>query len=174
MNMPQTKTVYLLVGAKGSGKSHIGRLVEKLLTIEFIEVEQRLIEYLEANPSQSNQLANDGFDLELKWINEALLLRDEVISEATGSSQYLPRFLDQLSQRYKLKIIRIFCPLETCFSRVKSRSKVNQFEVPEEKIHAINLASHIIDLDWSLEIDNSGPAPEQKIVSLFSTLRTGK
>ena len=48
---------------------------------------------------------------------------------------------------------------------------MNQFNVPVEKIKSINIASHNVQLDWSLEIDNAGPAPESEILAMFRNLR---
>ena len=168
---PGKKIVYLLVGAKGSGKTHIGTLLERTLNIHFLKVEQRLIEHIGFIDSNGEDLVNDGYDLEETWIDEILQSNNEVISEATGSSKYLSRFLHQLGAKYILKLIRISCPLDTCFERIKERSAMNQFNVPVEKIKSINIASHNVQLDWSLEIDNAGPAPESEILAMFRNLR---
>ena len=168
---PGKKIVYLLIGAKGSGKTHIGTLLERTLNIHFLKVEQRLIEHIGSIDSNSEDLANDGYDLEERWIDEVLESNNEIISEATGSSYYLSGFLHQLGAKYILKLIRISCPLDICFERIKERSAVNHFNVPVEKIKSINVASHNVKLDWSLEIDNTGPAPESEILTLFKNLR---
>lgn len=165
------KVVYLLVGAKGSGKTHIGSLLERVLDIQFLKVEQRLIEYIGSTESKGEQLPNDGYDLEEKWIGEILQCSDEVISEATGSSKYLVRFIHRLGSKYILKLIKINCPLDTCFERVKERSATDHFNVQDDKIKSINALSHNVQLDWNLEIDNAGPAPESEIVNAFNNFR---
>lgn len=170
-NSRRKKTVYLLVGAKGSGKTYIGDLLERSLGIEFIRVEQRAIEHLDSLPLDTRQLINDGFELELKWIEDALLTSDEVVSEATGSSKYLPWFLDQISEKYDLKLIRVVCPLEVCFDRVKRRSNIHHHDVSDEKLREINAASHNAKLDWTLEIDNTDPASDNQILQELSALR---
>lgn len=165
------KTVYLLVGAKGSGKTYIGNLAERSLGLHFIRVEQRTIEHLESLPADAKQLINDGFELELKWIEDALLDCDEVISEATGSSKYLPWFLDRIREKYNLKLIRVICPLEVCFDRVKGRTKEHHYDVSDEKLEEINTASHNVKFDWALEIDNSGPESDDHILKFLEALR---
>ena len=165
------KTVFLLVGAKGSGKTYIGCLLEKALGICFIRVEQRLMEFLESRPSHSRDLANDGYDLELEWIDEALSEHHEVICEATGSSRFLSQYLNDIRKKYDLKLIRVVCPLDICFARVKRRSKKHQFTVTDEKVQEINAASHNVKLSWDLEIDNSGNASDIQIVHSFHSLR---
>ena len=49
MNKSSVKTVYILVGPKGSGKTFIGNALEDRLGILFIRVEKLLIEYVEKN-----------------------------------------------------------------------------------------------------------------------------
>ena len=165
------KRLFLLIGAKGSGKTYIGNLIEKSLGIYFIRVEQRLLERLATLPKDSSPPAHDGYDVELSWIAEAFESNDEVVSEATGSSPFLPGFLEALSQKYDLKIIRVVCPLGICFDRVKNRGAENHFDVPDDKIKEINEASHTVDLNWTLEIDNAGPADDDVITALISDLR---
>lgn len=170
-NISDSKRVFMLIGAKGSGKTYIGNLLEKSLGIHFIRVEQRLIERLATLPVDYVPPPHDGYDLEMNWIDEALLTRDEVISEATGSSPFLPGFLKALSEKYDLKLIRVFCPLDICFDRIKNRTAENHFVVSDEKIREINTASHTVNLSWTIEIDNAGPAEDHVITTLISDLR---
>ena len=165
------KVIYLLVGAKGSGKTYIGRLLERELKIEFLEVEQKLIEYIASSKFKSEQLPKDGYEIECKWIRESLQSKDEVISEATGSSKHLPEFISQLKAKYCLKLIRIKCPLETCLKRVMERPKSGQFALSNYKIKSINNLSHKVKLDWDLEIDNSGTFSDSDILNAFADLR---
>ena len=53
VNKSSVKTVYILVGPKGSGKTFIGNALEDRLGILFIRVEKLLIEYVEKNGLQS-------------------------------------------------------------------------------------------------------------------------
>ena len=46
VNKSSVKTVYILVGPKGSGKTFIGNALEDRLGILFIRVEKLLIEYV--------------------------------------------------------------------------------------------------------------------------------
>ena len=165
------KVIYLLVGAKGSGKTYLGRLLAREFDIEFLEVEKRLIEYIASSEFKSEQLPKDGYEIEEKWISEALQSKDEVISEATGSSKYLSEFISQLKAKYSLRLIRVKCPLETCFRRLKKRPKTDQFVVSDYKIKSINNLSHNLKLDWVLEIDNSGTVSELDIAAAFAKLR---
>lgn len=165
------KVVYLMIGAKGSGKTYIGNLLENKLGIHFIRVEQRLIEHIQSTNLENDHLPNDGYDLELNWIEEILQKSDEVISEATGSSRYLPEFIDRLKANYELRLVRISCPLDICFNRTRERAQDHQFRVTDEAISSINAATDKVRLDWSLVIDNADPALDTSIIEAFNGIR---
>ena len=57
----KSKIVYLLVGAKGSGKTHIGTLLEQSINVNFVKVEQQLIKHIGSSESKSEDLINDGY-----------------------------------------------------------------------------------------------------------------
>jgi len=63
------------------GKSYIGDLLERNPGIHFLRVEQRLIEHIRSTNAETDPLPNDGYDLELNWIDEILQTNDEVISD---------------------------------------------------------------------------------------------
>ena len=170
-NQSEEKIVYLLVGAKGSGKTHIGQLLERELNIEFLHVEKLLIDYAVSSELKSELLTQDGYDLEERWIDKALQRRDEVISEATGSSIFLTEFICQLRKKYRVMLVRVKCPLTTCFKRVKRRSSTDQFLVSDDKVRSINRMSHRVQLDWDFEIDNAGLATDAEIVTIFASQR---
>jgi len=165
------KIVYLMIGAKGSGKTYIGNLLESKLGIHFIRVEQRLIEHIRSENLESDHLLNDGYDLEFNWIEDILQNNDEVISEATGSSKHLPEFINHLKTHYELRLVRISCPLDICFNRTKERVQDHQFQVTDESIRSINAATDKVRLDWSLTIDNADPALDTTIIKAFNGIR---
>ena len=104
------------------------------------------------------------------WIDEVLQTRDEVISEATGSSPYLSGFLQNLKGKYNVKLVRINCPLDICFTRVKQRAREGQFLVTDEMVRSINATTSALKLDWDLEIENAKPAADDEIISAFNGL----
>jgi shikimate kinase len=164
------KTVYILIGPKGSGKSHIGKLLEQNLCIKFLQVEPLAIAHIEQFGMPEGGLKRDGFDLEEAAIHEILAKDDCVIFEATGSSVYFASVLDNLGSRYVLKLIRLVCPLDVCFERVKRRSSEGQHFVPDEKVKTINEKAAAVELGWDLQIDNSGPALAQAIIRQFQSI----
>lgn len=164
------KHVYILVGPKGSGKSYIGCVLEKHYGITFLPVERLLLDHVRQNRLPASPLNKDGFDIEEEAIHRILERESAVISEATGSSSHLQGFLENLGGLYDLKLIRIHCPLDICFSRVKGRKTKDHFRVTDEQLRRINKESASIEFDWDLEIDNSGPASNQDIISQFESI----
>ena len=169
--MESEKTVYLLIGAKGSGKTYIGEILEKSLGVRFLSVEPLLIAHIALAKSPSDRLEYDGYDIEESAIDEILLTQNEVITESTGSSEHLLNFIRNLRTKYTIRLMRVLCPLEECFKRVKSRNSADQFYVPDDRINSINEKTIRLELDWDLEIDNSGPALDADICAQFESVR---
>ncbi len=164
------RRIYILIGPKGSGKTYIGNLLEQELGIKFLRVEQLLLKHIEKNGLSNKKLTRDGFDIEEKALADALIIEDTVIFEATGSSIYMPSVLENLAKNYELKLIKISCPLNICFERVKNRSQQHQFKVEDEIVRQINKKAAKVVLDWDLVIDNSEPATKQNIITKFTTI----
>jgi len=170
-SMTNPKTVYLLVGPKGSGKTYIGGLLEQALGVHFLRVERLLIDHIKAAGLDSDQLPGDGYHLEEEAIDRILQNNGEVISEATGSSKHLPSFIERLRNKYTVVLIRVVCPLHACLERVDARSPADHFEISDEAIMAINRKSQSLSLDWDLEIDNTAPATDENICARFREVR---
>ncbi len=168
--MNENKTIYFLVGPKGSGKSYIGRLLEKRFAIGFPKMEALALDYIEEFGMPEGGLKRDGFDLEEALIHDILEKDGSVIFEATGSSVYFSSVLENLGSSYILKFVRLLCPLEICFERVKSRDPLGHHFVTDERIMEINIKASKVVLEWDLEIDNSGPALDQDIISQFGSI----
>ena len=88
--MGESKTVYILIGPKGCGKSYVGTLLERELGLKFLRVEPLALAYIEQFGLPEGGLNRDGFDLEESAIHEILTTEKSVIFEATGSSIYFP------------------------------------------------------------------------------------
>ena len=93
-----------------------------------------------------------------------------MIFEATGSSSYFPEVLARLRSNYRVRLIRVWCPLPTCAERVAQRDTTDHIPVSGELLESINQRADKVELDWDLEIDNSGPASDESIVRLFRTI----
>jgi predicted ABC-type ATPase len=164
------KKVFILVGPKGSGKTHIGMLLEKEFELKFLNVEKMGLENIPKSNLTGEDLIKEGFHLEEKEIDRILLNEDFVSFENTGAHDYFYVVLERLRTKYIVDLIRIFSPLDTCDSRIKRRDASAHIPVSDEMIKAINQRAATVDLEWSLVIDNSEELSDEKIVDLFRKL----
>lgn len=161
------KNIYVLFGPKGSGKSYIGIVIEKYFDVKFLKVEKLIIDYCHKHKIDDYMLKKHGFPLEEQALDDILLKENSVCFEATGSSIYLNEHLERLRSKYKLYSIKIHCPLEICYDRIAQRDQTEQIPVSDDRVRAINEKASRVVLDWDLEIDNSGPALIQDVISQF-------
>ena len=58
------KTVFILIGPKGSGKSHVGTVIEKYFGIHFLNVDQLGLENIPKSKLLGEDLIKEGFHFE--------------------------------------------------------------------------------------------------------------
>jgi shikimate kinase len=161
--MPSPKTLYMLIGPKGSGKTHIGKLVDRQMDIVFLQVE---LIWLGLQPGE------DGWKRVEAAIDALFQTRDRVMIESLGAGDGFRGFHDSLTRKYSIKMIRVYADLETCLERVRSRSKLNHIDVSDDKVIEYNRVAATVKYDWALEIDNNQPAPDAEILAVIQTLGT--
>ena len=162
------KSVVLLIGAKGAGKTTLGELLGKRLNARFLDVERLLIEYCEKHSIHPNEIPSHGFGIEFDEIEKILSNENIVIAEATGSSEYLPQYIDNIKEKFKLVAIKIECNPEICIQRIKSRSNQNNFHVDEETISKIYTKTEAFELDWAFKLDTTNSFDIESICEQIS------
>lgn len=168
--IPGRKSVFILVGPKGSGKTHIGLLLEKEIGLRFLSVEKLGLENTKRSKLTGYERVKESFHQEEAEIDRILALEDMMSFEATGSSEYFFTVLERLRSKYKVKLIRIFSPLETCYRRIKQRDSDAHLPVSDEILKTINEKAAKVDLDWDLMIDNSDQPPAEQIIHIFKKI----
>jgi predicted kinase len=132
------KTVYLLIGLKGSGKSYIGNLIENELEIKFLNVEKFFINFLD-NPDKLDEKENikvwkkieEKIEKELKEINQISL-------ESVGIFNSFKNFLEKINTRYQVKLIKVETPLDLCHQRINKRDKNDQVKLSLDSVEKMN------------------------------------
>lgn len=157
----KVKTLIVLTGPKGSGKSFIGRLLEKNFDVSFLYVEA-----IHKKAIESKKNITESFGLVENEIHEKFKTCEILIIETTGASPYTKTFLENLGQNYKLKFVKISVPLELCLERIKFRNKAEHIEVPEEITRKVFEIFESLDWDFDLEIRNEDLL-EEEIVESF-------
>jgi len=163
------KLVYILVGPKGSGKTHIGSLLEKEIGLKFLSVEKLGLENIPKSKLTGYELEKEGFHHEEREIDRILTLADALSFEATGSSEYFYTVLDRLRTKYEVKLVKVFSPLATCYHRINQRGPSDHIPVSEERIKAINEKAAKVELSWALTIDNSRQPTDKQIISIWNS-----
>lgn len=163
------KRVFILVGPKGSGKTHIGSLLEKEIGLKFLSVEKLGLENIPKSKLMTGyELEKEGFHHEERAIDRILTEEDAISFKATGSSEYFCTVLDRLRAKYEVKLVKVFSPLPTCYRRIKQRGAANHIPVSEERIKTINEKAAKVDLNWALTIDNSAQPTDKQILSIWN------
>lgn len=98
------KTVIILVGPKGSGKTTIGKSVSESLALRFLDVEKVLMEYIVQNSCESSDLPKHGFDIEKDEIVRCMKKNDVVVVEATGSSEYFEEYYSTVAGLFRVNL----------------------------------------------------------------------
>lgn len=157
----------LLVGPKGSGKSHIGRLLERALGVHFLHVEPLWMAWQASCREKGIEMRiEDGIEVVHPAIDAALEHHDRVCVETTGASPEILADLLRLGQRHGLFVARVHAGLETCLARIESRDPTHQIPMQEEMIRKVHAIATKLELDSDVTIYNE-EAHEPAILDHF-------
>lgn len=172
----------ILVGPKGSGKSHIGRLLEKRLGVLFFHVEPLWMDYYaECRSSGREPEISGGISRICPSIVGVLRENGNVCVETTGASKEILNALLSLEHPSRTLLVRISAPLETCLERIAKRDQTGQIPMNVESIRKVHEACEEIldDPEWefpirpALILENRNLA-ESNILSVFGKLLNGR
>ncbi|WP_036028438.1 AAA family ATPase [Leptolyngbya sp. PCC 6406] len=155
------RTLYMLIGPKGAGKTYVGTLVAQNTEIQFIRVESI---WLALKPGEN------GWKKVEQAIDQAFESYPKVMIESLGAGEAFGQFRAALAEKYALKLIRIYAALDTCLYRVKHRNNAEHIPISDDKVEQYNQIAAAVTYDWDLEIDNNTPAPDQDILAAIQTL----
>jgi shikimate kinase len=162
--MSASRSVLVLVGPKGSGKTYVGTLLGKELGLHFLRVEPIFLENMRRSHLTGTALDEEGYSRVLAAVDSVLSRESLVIIESTGASDAFPAFLQALRSRYEVTLVSIRAPLERCLERVRSRDQAMHIPVSDDRVAEINARAAAVRLEWDLEIDNGGPASAEVIL----------
>ena len=157
------KSLIILIGPKGSGKTYIGGRIEKLTRIKFLRVEPLWLNLAEGE---------DGWGRVEREIDTLFIQHDKVIIESLGAGEGFNRMYASLKGKYEVKLIKVETDLEECLRRVKSRDNADHIPVSDEKVREYNRIATSVDHPWDAIIDNNGPATDEKILNTIAPLVT--
>jgi shikimate kinase len=153
------KTLYILIGPKGSGKTYIGGRIEELTGIKFLSVEPLWLNLAEGEY---------GWDKVENTVDELFAQHGEVTIESLGVGEGFNRMYASLKDKYEVKLIKVETDLEECLRRFRDRDKRNHFAFSEEKVREYNRIAASVDHPWEAVIDNNGPASDEQILMIIT------
>jgi shikimate kinase len=164
-------TLLILVRLKGAGKSFIGKTLEKSLPIKFVLIESIFLELMQKSSDlQGADLEQAGFTQVLKILDDLALTHPILCIESTGTAPTLPQWLDALNQGFKVLLIQVKAPFETCIQRVLDRDSSIHLPVSVSRLKEINEQALRVNLPWDLELDNSEGLAEADFVQAVRQL----
>lgn len=159
----------ILIGPKGSGKSHIGRVLEKRLGVHFFDVEPLWMDYYaQCKQIGKKPLVSEGIEKVHPRIAEALGDHEHVCIETTGASTEIAEALLSLGRATGLFLVRVHAPLEVCLQRITRRDQTNQIPMDSDSIRKVHALSEALQLHADIEIENHD-LTEDEIVELFKS-----
>jgi len=135
------KRIFILIGPKGSGKSYIGQLLEKELSLPFLRVEPLFLKVKRERLLFDPDYVREGFVEVKKEIRSVLQQEDTVMFETTGACEQFGLLLTELRAEYCVKLIRIETSEQICRARFKARSPDGHVGVSDEEMDRINQLS---------------------------------
>ncbi len=144
----------ILVGPKGSGKSHIGRELEALFQIKYVRVEaiwqelkKRRADFL------SQDYIREGRQLTLDLI-QSYLKDQHVCIEASGVMDDWDEYVANLKSMADVVFIKVTCSLDECKKRALGRDQSLQVQISDTLFDDINTKAAGVKLGWAAVINN--------------------
>lgn len=170
MQFDGARTLVILVGPKGSGKSHLGRLMQALDLLTFVEVEPIVMDALELCRREGVAYGRHGFDAIEHALAEQFRAHDVLGIELTGASPHCESFLARMRESARVVLVRIDAPDALCWSRMAARDASAQIPTSDILTSRINAASRALAWAWDAHVvnDESDPAATEAAVRSLS------
>jgi cytidylate kinase len=157
----------VLVGPKGSGKSHVGRLLQARLGVHFVHVESVWLAYhAECRAAGMQPVITEGVARVRPVLARALVEHAHVSAETTGAS---PEILDGLltqAPRARTIVARVTAPLALCLQRISTRNPTHQIPLSTDQVRRVHALSEAAAIVPDLTLDNRG-LTDDEIIDLF-------
>lgn len=163
----------VLVGPKGSGKSHVGRVLQARLGVHFVDVEPIWLAYhAECRDAGTQPVLAEGIARVRPVLARALAEHAHASVETTGASpEILDALLGQVPRRQTI-LARLTAPLDLCLQRIATRDPTHQIPVSTDRVRQVHALSEAAAVDPDLRLDNRG-LTDDEIVDRFRPLLDG-
>lgn len=166
-------TVVVLVGPKGTGKTHIGSLLERSNPhqIHFVRVEAIFMRIQKEEPTADmSHLADLCYQETAAEVASVLSKHQKGVAvlEVTGVAPQLPSLTETLQSRHNVRFVQVKTPLDACLKRVQERDASQQVAVSEERVSHINQLAAAVEYPWALVVDNTSFRSDSELLELFA------
>jgi shikimate kinase len=162
------KTLYILIGLKGSGKTFIGKLIEDKFGITFLRVENIFKNIKRDRGYSDKNYIKEGFALLEQEIRHRFVINDSLIIESTGLTDEFKQMFESLRKDLSVKLIKIDASPALCLKRVGERDSKEHINVSDSDVEKINELAMKVKFDYDLVIDNNTKDKEEIIKGLES------
>lgn len=160
------KTVYILIGPKGSGKSYIGELIERTLDLRFLSVEPFFMKARGSREELDEAYFAEAWNLVEARVDEYLRQHERVMIESIGTFKSFKEFLARLEAKYQVKLVQVKVPLKLCMERICKRDAKKHVAMQPNIIKRVNKLALGEKHKFDISIENIKSNDEQ-IVATF-------
>lgn len=132
------KTIFLLIGQKGSGKSFIGNLFHQHFNIPFIRVEDWAKNVISDRKPDDERYIREVFLAIEKGIRKEIKKKQNLVFESLGLSTPFENMLSNLKNDFKVITIKISTDSQICLERVRLRDQSIHVNVSDNQVKEIN------------------------------------
>lgn len=162
-NLRHKKNIFLLIGAKGSGKSFIGELFDRHFGITFIRVED-LAKQIKSDNEDDNERFIEKFFLDVEKLILALLEKlDSLVFESTGLTDDFDKMIVNLQSLHNVVVIGVKADADTCLSRIRTRDQSIHIKISEDQVIKINAQVLKKNHNCDMIIDNNNKTEEELV-----------
>jgi shikimate kinase len=152
-------TLLVLIGPKGSGKTHVGTVIEARLGVRFIRVEPIF--------AALNDQVEAFVEVE-RQIRGALAEVPVVAIESTG---IVPEHVGTLRARYQpVRLIGVHASAETCFRRYTARDACGHIPISSDEVREINERAARVRYNWDCVLDNDAELTDEEIAEAVGAI----
>jgi shikimate kinase len=160
----------ILVGPKGSGKSHIGCELESLFQIKYVRIESVWQELKERRSDfLSPDYIREGRQLTLDLVRSHLKDR-HVCIEASGIADDWDEYISNLRSIADVVFVKVICSLAECKKRAMGRDQSLQVQISDDLFDQINEKAAHIELNWAATISNEPFINQDRLNSLMHSV----
>ncbi|MCL5430603.1 MAG: FkbM family methyltransferase [Candidatus Marsarchaeota archaeon] len=165
------KEVFLLVGPLGSGKTRIGKLIEREFGVPFLEYENIFTKEQNENAEDFLRRAEPSAE---RAIFEFLERNGKMCLENTMIRPYAHDILEKLQKIADVRMIHVSAPLDLTLQRLQRRTGGDNVRWKSEEIASMYQKSEILGLDYDLTVNNTDLSDEELLYRLRPVMEERK